>query len=272
MAIPSRALMLGLAFWGATGHLARAQVPLPARDPRAAQPERPTVATHAHTVAPGFLEIETGFQRYRPDAAACRADTPSLAKLGLTPRLQLDVFFGASVLARGQARVWGSGDTSAGVKWRVLDDAPVLGAFALESIVKFPTGSVAKGTGTGTTDLSLLVISSHDFGPVSMDLNAGVTWRNGSGSDAPEKATVWTVSFGVPLAGPVGWGAEVFGYPGTTGPAGSRPAVAMLLGPTLALSKSLVLDGGIIRRIVGDQPWTVYAGLTYNVGRLPGFR
>ena len=28
-----------------------------ARDPRAVQPERPTVATHAGTVAPGRLEI-----------------------------------------------------------------------------------------------------------------------------------------------------------------------------------------------------------------------
>ena len=32
-------------------------------DPRQVQPERPTVATHAGTVAPGYLEIETG-----PDA------------------------------------------------------------------------------------------------------------------------------------------------------------------------------------------------------------
>src|ERR1051325_4189243 len=33
-----------------------------AADPRAVQPERPTVATHAGTVAPAFLEIETGIQ------------------------------------------------------------------------------------------------------------------------------------------------------------------------------------------------------------------
>ena len=48
---------------------AAAQQPVPkptpatidtAKDPHAAQPERPTVATHAGTVARGWFEIETG--------------------------------------------------------------------------------------------------------------------------------------------------------------------------------------------------------------------
>src|SRR5256885_8764954 len=34
-------------------------------DPRVVQPERPSVATHAGTVAPGFLEIETGIESDR---------------------------------------------------------------------------------------------------------------------------------------------------------------------------------------------------------------
>ena len=34
-----------------------------AADPHAAQPERPSVATHAHTVAPGWAEVELGFAR-----------------------------------------------------------------------------------------------------------------------------------------------------------------------------------------------------------------
>ena len=31
-----------------------------AANPRAVQPERPTVATHAGTVAPGYMELEEG--------------------------------------------------------------------------------------------------------------------------------------------------------------------------------------------------------------------
>ncbi len=46
---------------------AAASAQAPARDPHAVQPERPTVATHAYTVAPGWVEIEAGVEldRYR---------------------------------------------------------------------------------------------------------------------------------------------------------------------------------------------------------------
>ncbi len=95
---------------------------------------------------------------------------------------------------------------------------PLLGDFAVLPAVKFPTGDATKGTGTGTTDASFLLISSHSFGPVSMDINAGYTRRSGDGSNAPKNATLWTVSFGGPAAGQLGWTAECYGYPGTGGP------------------------------------------------------
>src|SRR3989442_15802457 len=34
------------------------------QSPRAANPERPTVATHAYAVAPGYWELEQGFRAY----------------------------------------------------------------------------------------------------------------------------------------------------------------------------------------------------------------
>jgi glucose-1-phosphate thymidylyltransferase len=43
----------------AAGRILSAQT---APDPRAVQPERPTVATHAGTVAPGWVELETGVE------------------------------------------------------------------------------------------------------------------------------------------------------------------------------------------------------------------
>ncbi|MBE3132556.1 MAG: hypothetical protein IMZ55_03725, partial [Acidobacteria bacterium] len=68
----------------------------PPQDPRVAQPERPTVATHAHTVAPGFFELETGLQGSHPVTGVIQIDTPSLLKIGVTSRLQLDLFGGMS--------------------------------------------------------------------------------------------------------------------------------------------------------------------------------
>jgi hypothetical protein len=60
------------------------------QDPRAVQPERPTVATHAYTVAPGYLEIEAGVQEAKPSAGS-QFVAPVVVKIGLASRLQLEV-------------------------------------------------------------------------------------------------------------------------------------------------------------------------------------
>ena len=108
-------------------------------------------------------------------------------RLGLTRHTQLSVF---APTTRPAAGTFGVGDVGAGVKWRLLDDAPVLGRFAILPAVKTASGSARAGRGTGTTDASLLVISSHDLGPVTMDLNAGYTWRRHASANAPPSASV----------------------------------------------------------------------------------
>jgi hypothetical protein len=108
---------------------------------------------------------------------------------------------------------------------------------------------------------------------VSLDLNAGLTRRGGDGSVAPRTATVWTVATGIPVAGRVGWQLECYGYPGTHGPAGTRPIVALLTGPTFAALPSLAFDTGVILPLAGPQPKAWYAGAVVNVGSLvPGPR
>ncbi len=234
-----------------------------ASDPHAVRPERPTVATHAGTVAAGWLEIETGFEHDRFPSIST-ALTPTVFKFGLASHLQLGVF--GSVVH--DPVTTGLGDVGAGVKWRLLDDAPLLGDFAVLPAVKFPTGDASKGTGTGTTDASFLLISSHSLGAVSMDINAGYTRRSGDGSNAPTNASLWTVSFGGPAAGQLGWTAECYGYPGAGGPAGQAPIVALLAGPTFLFRTWLALDAGVIVPVRGPQPHALYAGAVYNVGRM----
>jgi hypothetical protein len=185
-------------------------------------------------------------------------------KFGIASHAQLSVF-GSAVR---DAATTGLGDVGVGVKWRLLDDAPLLGDFAILPAVKFPTGDANKGTGTGTTDASFLLISSHSLGPVSMDINAGYTRRSGDGSNAPTNAALWTVSFGGPAAGKLGWTAECYGYPGTGGPAGQASIVAVLGGPTFLFRKWLAIDAGVIVPVMGPQPHALYAGAVYNVGRM----
>ncbi len=239
-----------------------------APDPREAKPERPTVATHAYEVAPGIVELEIGGQRQRPDPNSTLLSVPALFKIGLADRLQLDILPGWVRTSQDGTVQSGVGDLAVGFKWQVAEAAPILGDFALQSTVKFATGSVSLGTGTGTTDLNLLLISSHSFGDLEIDINAGYTRRSGDGSTAPRDAALWTCSAGRPIAGSLGWVAEVFGYPGTSGPSGTRPVVAFLTGPTFKVERSLVLDAGAIFDITGFGGTAIYGGATWNIGRL----
>src|SRR4051812_4490288 len=146
--------------------VARAQ----ATDPRQVQPERPTVATHAHTVAAGYLEIETGVEGDQaPSGRTWFA--PTVLKLGLASHLQLNVGIPFS-FASGEQTHAGPGDINVGLKWRLLDDDRLLGDFAILPAVKFANASASKGLGSGDTDLGITLISSHDLSGVAMDLNA----------------------------------------------------------------------------------------------------
>jgi Putative MetA-pathway of phenol degradation len=241
---------------GASGLSAQTSAP----SPHTAQPERPTVATHAGTVATGWFEIETGIERDRVGPGVTSLATPTLLKLGVGSHVQLDLAFTTIRPSGGQAL--GLGDVSAAVKWRLLDHAPLVGNFALQPSLKLPTGSAARGTGTGTTDASLLAISSHVLGPVALDINVGYTRRSKGGRSA--NAMLWTVSTGTTVAGPWALAAEIYGYPGFGGP----PSVGFLAGPTLAVRPWFVADAGFIARVAGDQPPALYAGLTWNIGRV----
>jgi hypothetical protein len=259
--------LLALAVAGASGRALAQSASTP--DPRTAQPERPTVATHAHTVAPGYVEIEAGVLGIHPQPGSSRLDVPGLVKIGLSTHVQLDVFVDWSRTTVGGGTTSGVGDTALGLKWRVLDRAPALGDFAVESIVKLATGSPERFTGTGTTDFSMILISSHSKGPLSLDVNVGYTYRTGSGLPVAKHVTLWTVSPAFNVYGRLGWTAEVFGYPGTRGLGGNAPQVGMTVGPTFVLHRTAVVDAGVVVNVRGLNANALYAGITWNVGRLP---
>ena len=112
------------------------------------------------------------------------------------------------------------------------------------------------------------MISSHDLGPIALDINVGVTHRSGDGTQAPQNATLWTVSFGGPAIGVLGWVAELYGLPGTSGPAGKSPLVATLFGPTFVIQSSIVLDMGVIVSVSQPRTFALYFGGVWNIGRV----
>jgi hypothetical protein len=235
-----------------------------ARDPRTVQPERPTVATHAGTVARGFLELEEGGEWDKAPDGSRTFLAPTNLKIGLAPRAQLNLLVNV-ISDRALRGSLAAGDFTVGVKYRIVDDDPILGDFAILPAIKLPTASQS-GAGTGTTDFSLLLISSHQLGPVAMDLNVGQTRRGGNGTSTPKRAGIWTASFGFPLSGPLGATVELFGYQRTTGPVGAKGIAALLIGPTYLVHEWLALDAGIIAPLRGPQPKTIYTGFVWNFG------
>jgi hypothetical protein len=256
----SRVIIVAIVALLATS-VAHAQQP----DPRAVMPERPTVATHAGTVATGYLEIETGAERDQFDPGAISYFAPTVFKIGVATRGQLSI--GVPIMRPSPGNA-GLGDANVGLKWRFVDDAPIVGDFALLPSVKFSSGSESKGTGSGTTDVSVLAISSHKLGEIAVDINVGYTRRGGDGSTVPKNATQWTFSTGGPFSGAFGWVAECYGYPHTDGPAGQASIVAVLAGPTFLARPWLAFDAGVIIPVRGPQPHALYAGGVYNVGRI----
>jgi hypothetical protein len=185
----------------------------------------------------------------------------TLVKIGLAPRVQLGLQ-AASNVSTGTSL--GVGDAAILLKYRVADDLLLVGAFAVLPGIKFPTGRGAHGT--GTTDGSLLFISSHKIGAVGLDINAGYTRRSGDGSVVPKDVAVWTISSGGPVHGALGFAAELFGFPATSGPAGAPGSVGVLAGPVVTVRPWAVLDAGVIVRLRGEQPNAMYADLVYNFG------
>lgn len=253
-------LLAGLMALGLVGSAA-------AQDSTAVKPERPTVATHAYVITPGFVELEAGAVYRRPDRAT--VDVPVYVKFGVTPWLQLGVgpSFGFNHGGTGGDLQGGPADLAVAAKVVVGTHLPIVNDFAIQPSVKFATGSTGKGLGTGTTDAGILLVSSHPVLGGQVDANVGFTFRSGGGDDVPETASVWAVAFGRPISGPLGGVAEVFGYPGTSGPAGGPPQVGLLFGPTWALRPSLVLDAGAIVNLQHLGGNAAYVGLTANLGR-----
>jgi hypothetical protein len=232
-----------------------------APDPRAVQPERPSVATHAGTVAPGYVEIETGVETDRNPDNTHAVLIPTVVKIGIAPRAQLSI---VAPVMRATGVPLGAGDAGVGVKWRFTDSGP-LGRLAIQPSFTWSTGG---DRGAGTNAAGLLLIDSRSIGPVSLDLNVGLT-RHGDGADVPRTTTVWTASSAIPVAGSIAWQLECFGYPGTHGSGGNAPIVAILTGPTLGAWRSLAFDTGVILPVTGPQPKAWYAGAVANLGSLP---
>ena len=224
--------------------------------PWAANPERPTVATHAYTVAPGYAELEQGVRAF-----GLRKFTEFTAwdvnlKIGLEPGLQLGLF--GLPYARSGA---GGGMGDVGVALKFSRAVSSKAAVAIVPAVTVPTGDNSRGLGAGRTLGSLVGVFSADLsggGTVHFDANAGPM---GIGAGTP----LWFTSIGLSFGGTVAVATELFDLSGGGAAPRQRGFLAALM---VTASPSVVLDLGGVRGLVEGTPHQVFVGLTTNLGAI----
>src|SRR6476620_6762849 len=100
-----------------------------AKDPHEVQPERPTVATHAGTVAPGWAEIEIGVEHDHYSGGDNTLSFPGNLKIGVFPRAQLNVIASGLHGTASNPSASGIGDVTLGLKYRLLEAATIVSDF-----------------------------------------------------------------------------------------------------------------------------------------------
>jgi hypothetical protein len=244
----------------AAAALALATGGLAAQSPRAANPERPTVATHAYAVAPGFVELEQGVKL----SGEARLRDVTLwefnLKLGLARDVQLG-FFGTGY-GRTPAGA-GVGDVGWALKWT----RPVgrRSAVAVVPAVSVPTGDAAAQLSAGRALGSVTLVDSADLpaglGGLHFDANTGPAGV-GAGAGGPQ----WFTSLGLAKQlGSLAIATELFDF--TAGAAGGRQR-GLLVSLLVTAAEWAVLDLGGVWGLAAGSPDQAFVGLTTNLGRL----
>jgi hypothetical protein len=222
--------------------------------PRAANPERPTVATHAYTVAPGFAELEQGARAFGSDALAEGTAWEFNLKVGVARGLQLG-FFGPGYLRTAAGA--GLGDVGLAVKAGGAVSSRT--ALAVVPGVTVPTGDAGQGRGAGRALGSLVGVASADLpAGFHLDVNAGPV---GIGAGRPQ----WFSSVGMARGGRVGVATELFDF--TTGGAGP-PQRGFLAAVLVTAAEWVVVDMGGVVGLTAETADQVFVGVTTNLGRI----
>jgi hypothetical protein len=226
------------------------------QSPRAANPERPTFATHAYAVAPGYAELEQGLRVEGGDAGDATAWDYNL-KVGVARQVQL-AFFGTGFIHTSA----GGGVGDLGATLKLSTSVSPRATLALASSVTFPTGDAAAGRGAGRTQGGVLAVASVD-GPwkLHVDVNLGPV-ELGAGASPPR----WFHSVGAGVAlGRYGLTTELYGL---TAGAGEFAEWGALGAVTVRPAEWVVVDAGGSVGLWRETPHLLFVGVTTNLGAL----
>lgn len=235
-----------------------------ADDEPAATPYRPSVSSPANLSAPGWLDVEFGWQQTRGGADKNRDSFPVTAKLAFNP--DWGVIVGTELGVRRtdvDGLVYkGSGDTVVQLKHRfaTADDHQ---AWGMAAGFKAPT---AKSTlGSGKTDYIVTGIYSLDFSDNHLDANLIATHLGAITPDQSRLQYAWAAAVSHNFNDQ--WG--VLGELSGTYQRGAATTAQLLAGVTYNVSKQLVLDCGAAQGLTAAAPdWQAFAGMTVLLARV----
>lgn len=234
-------------------------------DEPAATPYRPSVSSPAALSAPGWLDVELGWQRTRGGDDKTRESYPVTAKLAFNK--DWGVVIGSELGVRrtdlDNGVFTGVGDTTFLMKHRIpTTDADT--AWGIAAGFKSPT---AKDTiGSGKADAIFTGIFSTDFSASNhLDVNLTATRLGSYASGEGRIQYAWAAALSHSLDEK--W--AVFGEPSGTYQSGAPSTSQFLFGTSYGYSKRVVFDLAAAQGLNSHtSDWQVMGGLTVLLGRL----
>lgn len=228
----------------------------------AATPYRPSVSAPAQLSAPGWLEIEGGVWRQFGNGAQ-RDSLPWTAKLAFSDDWGIRVGGEALVRQTDELDQTLSGNGVTGIVLKRRFAVNEQSAFGLELGATLPTGQ--RGIVSGKSDTAINAIYSADLGDWHTDLNLSAIYLGAPDPGTSYLQTVWAAALSRPLSDALGLVGEFSG----TRQSGVASTSQFLLCASYSVTKSLVLDAGMARRLSGGAPtWQAVAGFTWVAARL----
>lgn len=235
----------------------------------AASPSQPTTTDSPDTIAPGILEVETGWGRVWPGAGVRHNSVGAMFKMGVFCNFEFRNYFGGwqSQSGPGQPSVNGIGDDWITGQYRFVRETHVLPTAAVHYTLKIPMANVQDGLGSGAKDHIVAVSAGKTVKHTSV--NFETKWillgqPQGGGFNRYEE---YSANFTRSLTRHVAITGEVYGDT-QSGP--DAPAFgSSLWSLSYSVNPRLVFDAGVDAGFTHGAPCKhFFAGVTYAVGDL----
>lgn len=228
----------------------------------AANPGRPTVSTPATLTPAGYLQLETGvLGAEKSGEFSNRTGIEAVLKLAIDSQIELIVQTEPTVISDlGPTGDHEPGEVFAGVQAMILKGEGLRPTLSV-SYFRRLYGSPAPELDIGTNRQSALFLASFDIHGFHVDTNAIVTEQISDKSAIHRGQFGQTLSISHPLVGHLGMSGELWHF---SQPLTRSNAVGLLLAPSYAITRILVLDAGINRGLTGASTrWEGFVGLTF---------